>query len=277
MSNGDDTEYISAEEKRGWIDESAPLPWSDISPTIWRGMTLDGRTNAVDGYMASNDIKLQGEEEEDEPTYLGGYIAPVQTLDPSGFGTMFRPRAYEAGDEYSLFTDRGSSYIANLQDRMINAGLIKEDGVFRFGQWTSYEAKAMKNVLALANETGLPWNSVLVDFRRRRAESDKGTGGALPTKFLENEDELTARLAGSLPGLLGGNFLPESDARAIAPHIGITPAARLTKLPEAERLRRLCRSTRLLSSKKASKKALRLTGSPCWRALWASWLGRTYG
>ena len=216
MSNGDDTEYISAEEKRGWIDESAPPPWSDISPTIWRGMTLDGRTNAVDGYMASNDIKLQGEEEEDEPTYLGGYIAPVQTLDPSGFGTMFRPRAYEAGDEYSLFTDRGSSYIANLQDRMINAGLIKEDGVFRFGQWTSYEAKAMKNVLALANETGLPWNSVLVDFRRRRAESDKGTGGALPTKFLENEDELTARLQASLPGLLGGNFLPESDARAIA-------------------------------------------------------------
>ena len=99
---------------------------------------------------------------------------------------------------------------------MINAGLIKEDGVFRFGQWTSYEAKAMKNVLALANETGLPWNSVLVDFRRRRAESDKGTGGALPTKFLENEDELTARLQASLPGLLGGNFLPESDARAIA-------------------------------------------------------------
>ena len=24
MSNGDDTEYISAEEKRGWIDECSP-------------------------------------------------------------------------------------------------------------------------------------------------------------------------------------------------------------------------------------------------------------
>jgi hypothetical protein len=74
----------------------------------------------------------------------------------------------------------------------------------------------MKNVLSLSNETGSQWNNILDDFKRRRAESDSGTGGGLPVKVVENEDELTSRLQASLPGLLGGNFLPESDARAIA-------------------------------------------------------------
>lgn len=219
MSDDQETEYISGEKKRGWVDGSAPPPWSDVSPTIWQGMSLEARTNSVDGYMDRNDIKLEGEEEEeeeDEPTYLGGYIAPVQTLDSSRFGEASRTGAYEAGDEYDLFRNQGSVFIASLQDRMINAGLIQEDGVYRFGQWTSYEAKAMRSVLSLANETGLPWSSVLVNFRRRRAESGEGTGGALPTKFVENEDELTSRLQASLPGLLGGNFLSESDARGIA-------------------------------------------------------------
>lgn len=199
------TTYITDAERDGYINAAAPPPDSTIAPDVWAEMTLDDRTAVVDGYMARNNIKLQSEEEEDEPTFLGGYIAP---RDGTG---------YQAGDEYNLFINRSPLWIAALQDRMINAGLISEDGVYRFGQWTSYEAKAMKNVLSLSNETGSQWNNILDDYRRRRAESaSSGTGGGLPVKVLENEDELTARLQASLPGLLGGNFLPESDARAIA-------------------------------------------------------------
>jgi hypothetical protein len=200
-----ETTYITDAERDGYINAAAPPPGSTIAPDVWADMSLEDRTAVVDGYMDRNNIKLQGEDDE-EPTFLGGYVAP------RGGGT-----GYQAGDEYNLFINRSPLWIAALQDRMINAGLISEDGVYRFGQWTSYEAKAMKNVLSLSNETGSQWNNILDDYRRRRAESASGgTGGGLPVKVLENEDELTARLQASLPGLLGGNFLPESDARAIA-------------------------------------------------------------
>ena len=168
-----ETTYITDAERDGYINAAAPPLGSTIAPDVWAEMSLEDRTSFVDGYMARNNIKLQGEDDE-EPTFLGGYIAP---RDGTG---------YQAGDEYNLFINRSPLWIAALQDRMINAGLIKEDGVYRFGQWTSYEAKAMRNVLSLSNETGSRWNNIVDDFRRRRAESDKGTGGALPTKFLEN-------------------------------------------------------------------------------------------
>jgi hypothetical protein len=210
------SEVISKQERAGWIDPSAPPPWDpNMLPEVWGQMPEQSRVQAVDDYMDRNDIILQGEEEEEEPTYLGGYVAPIEARP----GTLFNPPrtdAYMAGDEYNLFTNRSSVFIANLQDRMINAGLIAEDKVYRFGQWTSYEAKAMRSVLALANETGTLWSEVINTYKDKRAESDGGTGGGLPVKVVENEDELTSRLQASLPGLLGGNFLPESDARAIA-------------------------------------------------------------
>lgn len=217
MSNGDDKTIITEAERNEWLNDQVVPEWLvGVNLAEWQNLGPGGRLSAVERYMDTENMELAEEEEEDEPTYLGGYIAPVQTLDSSRFGEASRTGAYEAGDEYDLFRNQGSVFIASLQDRMINAGLIQEDGVYRFGQWTSYEAKAMRNILSLANETGLPWSSVLVDFRRRRAESGEGTGGALPTKFVENEDELTSRLQASLPGLLGGNFLSESDARGIA-------------------------------------------------------------
>lgn len=186
------------------LSETPPIP--GMEQAEW-----DSYNNAQKRARILGAIQLAGftildeeDEEDDEPDFLGGYVAPR-----SGTG-------YQAGDEYNLFINRSPLWIAALQDRMINSGLIAEDKIYRFGQWTSYEANAMKNVLSLSNETGSQWNNILDDFKRRRAESDGGTGGGLPVKVLENEDELTARLQASLPGLLGGNFLPESDARAIA-------------------------------------------------------------
>jgi len=216
MSNNGETKYITQYQFDAWLNDEIVPDWlTGVNLEYWQGLGPDGRLSAVQGYMNSENLKIAGEEEE-EPTYLGGYVAPVQTLDPFRFGTPSRTDAYMAGDEYNLFVNRSSTFIANLQDRMINAGLISEDSIYRFGQWTSYEAKAMRGVLALANETGTLWSEVVNNLRDRQAESDGGTGGGLPVKVLENEDELTARLQASLPGLLGGNFLPESDARAIA-------------------------------------------------------------
>ena len=210
------SEIISKQERADWINPSAPPPWDpNMLPEVWSQMPEQSRVQAVDDYMDRNDIILQGEEEEEEPTYLGGYVAPLEAQPGTPFGSP-RTNAYMAGDEYSLFVNRSSTFIANLQDRMINAGLISEDAIYRFGQWTSYEAKAMRSVLALANETGTLWSQVVNTLRDRQAESGGGTGGGLPVKVLENEDELTSRLQASLPGLLGGNFLSESDARAIA-------------------------------------------------------------
>ena len=186
------------------LSETPPIP--GMEQAEWDSYNNAQKKSQILGAIAAAGFTVLDEEDEedDEPTFLGGYVAP-------------RPgTGYQAGDEYNLFINRSPLWIAALQDRMINAGLIAEDKIYRFGQWTSYEANAMKNVLSLSNETGSQWNNILDDFKRRRAESDDGTGGELPTKFLENEDELTARLQASLPGLLGGNFLPESDARAIA-------------------------------------------------------------
>lgn len=197
------------------LSETPPIP--GMSQDEWDSYDNAQKRAQIVGaiQLAGFTIRDEEDEEDDEPTFLGGYVAPMEARPGTPFGSP-RTDAYMAGDEYNLFTNRSSIFIANLQDRMINAGLIAEDKVYRFGQWTSYEAKAMRSVLALANETGTLWSQVINTYKDKRAESDGGTGGGLPVKVLENEDELTARLQASLPGLLGGNFLPESDARAIA-------------------------------------------------------------
>lgn len=205
MSNGmDDPNTISEAEKLQWIAASAAPPWMpDMSDEEWGEVSESQRIDAVNRYMRENDIELEGQDP------LGGYVAPLQQRPGQPFGER---QGYQAGDEYNLFINRGSTWIASLQDRMINAGLLKEEQIYQFGRWTSVEANKMKTVLGLANETGVFWGEVLDRFRDRPDSDDKD----LPTKFLENEDELTSRLQASLPGLLGGNFLSESDARAIA-------------------------------------------------------------
>lgn len=208
MSNGmDDTNTISQGEKLQWIAPSAAPPWlQDMTDEEWGGLPESQRIDAVNRYMRENEIELEGQDP------LGGYVAPLQQRPGQPFGER---QGYQAGDEYNLFINRGSTWIASLQDRMINAGLLKEEQIYQFGRWTSVEANKMKTVLGLANETGVFWGEVLDRFKDRKAD-EGGDGAALPTKFLENEDELTSRLQASLPGLLGGNFLSESDARSIA-------------------------------------------------------------
>lgn len=209
MSDRTEYTYLSQAEFDRVIDSPTPPPGSGLSDTEWLTMSV-GKDPWLRDYYEKRNVKIGTPP---GPDYLGGYVSPANTVaGPGPQGINFRPDPYVEGDEFNLFANRSSTWIANLQDRMVNAGLLKEDQIYSFGQWTSTEAAKMRGILALANETGTNWTQVLNNY----SERDSGGGKPLPAKLVENEDELTARLQESLPGLTGGNFLPESDARAIA-------------------------------------------------------------
>lgn len=207
MSNGTEYTYISQADYDRVIDSPTPPPGSGLSQAEWSSMSAS-KGVWLTAYYEERNVRVGTPP---PPDYLGGYVAPLVPQPGMPYGAM-RPDPYLQGDEFNLFTNRSSAWIANLQDRMVNAGLLKESQIYRFGQWTSTEAAKMRGILALANETGTDWSQVLNNY----SERDSGGGTPLPAKLVENEDELTARLQESLPGLTGGNFLPESDARAIA-------------------------------------------------------------
>ncbi len=98
-----------------------------------------------------------------DPAVVGrtGYQPLPGTAGP----TIEQPPRYYDGHENRLFASLTPDTIANIQSKLINAGLLDpESEKFFPGEWFGDAPNAMKQVLTYANATGVLWEDALSEL-----------------------------------------------------------------------------------------------------------------
>ncbi|RMH74599.1 MAG: hypothetical protein D6683_12520 [Actinomyces sp.] len=127
-----------------------------------------------------------------------------------------QPRSpYLEGDEYRLFSTIAAESIAQIQAALVEGGFLRDTDIRAFGTWGVDEARAMREILTVANRTGHPWQNIVMSAVNTRRQAALGTsgggGGGLPVTIrLSDPEDLKATFRQVAIRRTGGVFVDEA-------------------------------------------------------------------
>lgn len=134
-------------------------------------------------------------------------------------GAPFGPAPiYREGHEVHLFLNLSPEKRAEVQQLLVDAGVLSIDEVPIPGVWDLNSQKAMADVMALANAGGLSWSAALSrigqQFQERGQRFD-GRGTGLPSVVLSDPAAIGEVVDQSAQSVLGRSLDPEARQRIV--------------------------------------------------------------